>query len=176
MRWVFLDRCRVSGLRGSANVPSGRLCTLSAVPILNEGRPVPRDRIEDILWEGDRPDRARDRLNTMLWRLRKLVKQAGGEKDVFRNHRDFLVYEDKSGEESDLAEIGRLARMVMRSGISTQDQVYDCMAIVQSCHTEFLPHATDHWSMITRESLRSAVIMIIEALIVICVRATDGDR
>lgn len=166
MRWVFLDGCHVSGPKGVASVPSGGLCTLSAVLVLNQGHPVPRDRIEDILWEGSRPENARDRVNTMLWRLRKLVVKVGGPKDVFRNLRDYLQYDDPAADESDLAEIGRLARSVMRDGISTAPEAETCMACVQGCHTEFLPHASDHWSMITRESLRSGLLMIIEALII----------
>lgn len=165
MRWVFLDGCHVTGPKGSANVPSGGLCTLSAVLILNKGHPVPRDRIEDILWEGNRPERARGRLNTMLWRLRGIVNQVGGRKDIFDNCPDYLAYKDASGPECDLTEIGRLARLVLRDGIISPEQAAECMDCIQGCHTEFLPYSADHWSMITRESLRSGLLMIIEALI-----------
>lgn len=164
MKWTFLDGCRLSGSEASITIPSGALCTLAALLVLNRSRPVPRARIEDILWEGARPDNARDRINTMLWRLRKLIKKVGGDKKVIQNHRDYILYDDQDTE-SDVLEIGRLSRIVMREGISSRADEEICAACIQSCHTEFLPHATDHWSMITRESLRSGVIMITEALI-----------
>lgn len=168
MHWVFLDGCSVSGPKGTADLPHGGLCTLSAILVLNHGHPVPRERLEEILWEGARPDRARDRLNTMLWRLRKIVTSVGGRADAIQNKRDFLIYAAATASavpKSDLAEIGRLTRRVTRDGITSPEEAEQCLARVQACHTDFLPHAGDHWSMITRESLRSGLLMIIEALI-----------
>lgn len=165
MRWVFLDGCYVRGPSGSERLPAGGLCTLSAILVLNHGHPVPRERIEDILWEDARPDRARDRLNTMLWRLRKILRAVGGKPEAIENARDYLMYRDGTDCASDLGEITRLARKVMHDGISDTALAEECMSCIQGCHTEFLPHASDHWSMITRESLRSGLLMILEALV-----------
>lgn len=164
LHWIFLNGCSVSGPHGRANLPSGILCTLTAVLVLNRGRPVPRDRVVDILWEGKHPENARGRVNTMLWRVREIVKKVGGDKRAFENRPDFLAYNDAEGR-SDLAEIGELARIVMREGITSQEMSQRCMNCVEFCHTEFLPQANDHWSMITRESLRSGLLTIMESLV-----------
>jgi DNA-binding SARP family transcriptional activator len=165
MRWTFLDGNSVTGQNGSVPLPSGALCTLAAVLVLNHDHPVSRDRLDDILWEGARPERARGRLNTMLWRLRKVVEAAGGDRGCFVNHHDYLMYSCDGKVESDALTITRLARALMRGRIADPEMVEDCLACIEACHTDFLPFAGDHWSIITRESLRSGLLMTIEALI-----------
>ena len=165
MQWVFLNGSHLTGPAGTVALPSGTLCTLAAVLVLNHGTAVQRDRLDDILWDGVRPERARDRLNTMLWRLRRLVKSVGGSPDSFANRRDFLMYRAPRPPESDVAEVSRLARTILRDGLRTAKEVEECLACVGACHTDFLPHAADHWSIVTRESLRSGLLMIVEALI-----------
>ncbi len=165
MRWVFLDGNTVTGKKSTIALPSGCLCTLSAVLVLNHDHPVQRDRIDDILWEGERPERARDRLNTMLWRLRKLVKTAGGNPDCFENHREYLIYRNDGNVESDALTISKLTRRLVHGKIVSAEMAEECLSCIQSCHTDFLPFAADHWSIVTRESLRSGLLMLIEAVI-----------
>lgn len=166
MRWTFLNGNAVSGQDATTTLPSGALCTLAAVLVLNHDHPVPRERLDDILWDGRRPERARDRLNTMLWRLRKLVKASGGDRDSFINQRDYLMYRCNGKVDSDTLTLTQLARKLARGRIKDSAMADDCLACIQSCHTEFLPFASDHWSIITRESLRSCLLTTIEALIV----------
>lgn len=165
MNWVFLNGCSVTGSAGSRTIPSGGLCTLAAVLVLNQGKPVQRDRINDILWEDSCPDRARDRVNTMLWRLRKILKAAGGTPDSVQNKREFLLYQPPEPDDSDIETIAELTRRLLRGGFEGPKQIEQALKCVHACHTDFLPHATDHWTIVTRESLRSGLLMILEALI-----------
>ena len=166
MLWVYLNGNSLTGPKGTVTLPTGALCTLSAVLVLNRGNPVSRDRIDDILWEGDTPDRARDRLNTMLWRLRKLVKKVGGPTDCFLNNREYLSYSpDMSEADSDVFAISDLSKQLLRGETMTDDLATQALDHIALCHTEFLAHAHDYWSIVTRESLRSGLLMIIEALI-----------
>ncbi|UCH74045.1 MAG: hypothetical protein JSU82_17290 [Rhodospirillales bacterium] len=165
MRWVFLDGNTVSGRTSTVKVPSGCLCTLSAVLVLNHDHPVQRDRIDDILWDGDPPESARDRLNTMLWRLRKLVKTAGGNPNCFENHREYLLYRSDGNLESDALTLSKLTRRLDLGKMISAEMAEECLSCIQSCHSDFLPSAADHWSIVTRESLRSGLLMMIEAVI-----------
>jgi len=133
--------------------------------VMNHGRPVPRDRLDDILWDGATPDRSRDRINTMLWRLRRMVREAGGAENCFVNHHDYLMYRAPEQVNSDVLTVSTLARRLVRGGIDGAEMAEQCLACVQACHTDFLPFAADHWSIVTRESLRSGLLMAFEALI-----------
>lgn len=165
MLWTFLDGNAVTGPKGPVALPSGALCTLAAVLVLNHDHPVPRDRLDDILWDNARPERARDRVNTMLWRLRKLVDKAGGDRGCFVNQPDYLMYRCSGEVSSDALTVTLMARKLARGRITDAQMAGECMDCVQACHTDFLPFAGDHWSIITRESLRSGLLMTIEALI-----------
>jgi DNA-binding SARP family transcriptional activator len=164
MYWIFLDGNVLRGPTATVAIPSGMLCTLAAVLVMNHDRPVPRDRLGEILWDGETPDRSRDRINTMLWRLRRMVTDAGGARDCFVNHHDYLMYRPGKATESDVLTVSALARRLMQGGIDGPEMVEECLACVDACQTDFLPFASDHWSILTRESLRSGLLMALEAL------------
>jgi DNA-binding SARP family transcriptional activator len=165
MYWIFLDGNVLRGPKATVVIPSGMLCTLAAVLVMNHDRPVPRDRLGEILWDGEIPDRSRDRINTMLWRLRRMVTDAGGVRDCFVNHHDYLMYRPGQAAESDVLTVSVLARRLLQGGIDSPQMVEECLACVDACHTDFLPFASDHWSILTRESLRSGLLMALEALL-----------
>lgn len=165
MRWVFLDGQSIVGPKQRVIIPAGLLCPLSAILVLNQGHPVSRDRIDEVLWDDQHPENARDRLNTMLWRLRKLITSAGGDGKCIANNRDALTYNPEQGTSCDALDVSAVARDVLRGGVQTQDAADRCLDCIQSCHTEFLPMAQDHWTIVTRESLRSGLMIILEALI-----------
>ncbi|MFK7938535.1 MAG: BTAD domain-containing putative transcriptional regulator [Roseovarius sp.] len=178
MQWTFLDGTFVSGPKAKIPIPSGRLSALAAVLVLNHGRAVERDRIAEILWEGEHPENARDRLNTMLWRLRTLMRKAGGKGKSLINKRAYLIYQPETAFGSDIVNISQTARHVMSHGATgatgttdatsaTADaQVQHLLDCVGDCNMDFLPGAQDHWSIVTRESLRSGLLVILEALLV----------
>lgn len=164
MYWIFLDGNVLRGPKATVSVPSGMLCTLAAVLVMNHDRPVPRERLGEILWDGEIPDRSRDRINTMLWRLRRMVTDAGGARDCFVNHHDYLMYRPDRAAESDVLTVSALARRLLQGGMDSPQMVEECLACIHACHTDFLPFASDHWSILTRESLRSGLLMVLEAL------------
>jgi DNA-binding SARP family transcriptional activator len=100
----------------------------------------------------------------MLWRLRRMVTDAGGARDCFVNHHDYLMYRPGKATESDVLTVSALARRLMQGGIDGPEMVEECLACVDACQTDFLPFASDHWSILTRESLRSGLLMALEAL------------
>ncbi len=165
MRWIFLNGHSLVGASGTVKIPSGGLCTLAAMLVLNHGRPVGRDRIEETLWGEASPEKARDRLNTMLWRLRKLLQNAGVQGHTITNGRDALTYTAPEPFDCDVIALGDMARSVLRNNLTTADEADAALACIDDCNTEFLPFAQDHWSLVTRESLRSAHLTIIEALL-----------
>lgn len=166
MQWTFLDGTFVSGPEAKIPIPNGRLSALAAVLVLHHNRPVDRDRIADILWEGDHPDNARDRLNTMLWRLRTLMRKAGGTGTSLLNKRAYLIYEAEPEFAADIVQVSERARQVMSGRATSEADMQALLASVGHCNMDFLPGAQDHWSIVTRESLRSGLLVILEALLV----------
>jgi DNA-binding SARP family transcriptional activator len=164
MYWIFLDGNVLHGPTARISIPSGMLCKLAAVLVMNHDRPVPRDRLGEILWDGEMPDRSRDRINTMLWRLRRIVTEAGGGSECFVNHHDYLMYRPGHPAESDVLRVSALAKRLLQGGIDSPQMAEECLACVDACHTDFLPFASDYWSILTRESLRSGLLMALEAL------------
>lgn len=166
MQWTFLDGTFVSGPEAKIPIPNGRLSALAAVLVLHHDRPVDRDRIADILWEGGHPENARDRLNTMLWRLRTLIRKAGGRGKALVNKRAYLIYETGPAFGADIVQVSESARQVMSGRATTEADMQALLSSVGRCNMDFLPGAQDHWSIVTRESLRSGLLVILEALLV----------
>lgn len=166
MQWTFLDGTFVSGPEAKIPIPNGRLSALAAVLVLHHNRPVDRDRVTDILWEGDHPENVRDRLNTMLWRLRTLIRKAGGKGKLLVNKRAYLIYQADATFSADIVQVSDSARQVMSGRATTEADMQALLSSVGQCNMDFLPGAQDHWSIVTRESLRSGLLVILEALLV----------
>jgi len=166
LRWVFLDGCRITNGATAVALPSGRVAVLAGVLLLNHGHPVPKDRLREILWPDETCDNARARISTTVWRLRKQIEKAGGASDAIRVDRDFVTYACKKTK-SDAQDLGRMAHLVSRRkepGLA--DDLREHMeACIAQYHSDFLPQADDHWTLLTREALRSSVLLLIEALI-----------
>jgi DNA-binding SARP family transcriptional activator len=75
------------------------------------------------------------------------------------------MYRPGQAAESDVLTVSVLARRLLQGGIDSPQMVEECLACVDACHTDFLPFASDHWSILTRESLRSGLLMALEALL-----------
>ncbi|WP_172330706.1 BTAD domain-containing putative transcriptional regulator [Mangrovicoccus sp. HB161399] len=56
--------------------------TLLSYLLLNRGGPIAREKLADTLWHETGPEKARSRLSTSLWRLRRQLGHPGGEELV----------------------------------------------------------------------------------------------
>ncbi|MEM1237634.1 MAG: bacterial transcriptional activator domain-containing protein [Pseudomonadota bacterium] len=164
MHWTFLDGTSLTGPKTTVEIPPGRVAALAAVLVLHAGRPVERERISDILWEGESPDNARDRLNTLLWRLRRLIRSSGGKGRCIENRRAYLKYTPPQEFSVDALRISAAARQLVSRNAANAD-TDELFACADAYHTDFLSGSEDHWSIVTREALRSGILTILEALL-----------
>lgn len=77
MRYQVLGALTVTGEDGApVPLPAGRARTVLALLCANAGRPVSRDRLIDVAWEGTPPATAITRLHSMISELRRALPEA----------------------------------------------------------------------------------------------------
>lgn len=78
MRYEILGPPRISGPGGIAEVTPAKRATLLGVLIVNRGRYLTREQLYDVLWGEERPETARQTVQTYVSHLRRTIESVGG--------------------------------------------------------------------------------------------------
>lgn len=167
MKWVFLGSCRYRGPAHEVAIPNQSLATIAAMVVLS-----PRGRIErgpaiESLWRDEDWRLKRKRFNTAVWRLRAMIRQGGGvPEDELATLGGGLVRRTHDTSDSDAGALTSAAALAARRqdrNLTPADEARMSTAL-RLYQGDFLPGATDHWSLVTREALRTSLIILLDIL------------
>jgi DNA-binding SARP family transcriptional activator len=129
------------------------------------GRPVGRSRLAGEIWGELDEARARAALATTLWRLKAALQQAGAPQ-VVGTTGDQLMLEAGPEVASDIAEFKRLAVQPSLSRDALAPEAVDLLEQATALHAgDFAEGIDEAWCLIERESLRAAVVGMLDRLV-----------
>ena len=133
-----------------------------------------RDRLIDSLWPDTAADRGRRRLNTTVWRCRRLL---GGQRDeVIVANRSGYIALDPTAIEVDVHAVARALSDDRRAAAARGDAraVDELREAVLIDAAQFLAGNFDDWVVRTRHQLELAVVKGVETLLAVAAAPSDA--
>ncbi len=167
MKWVFLGSCRYRGPVAEIAIPNHSVATIAAMVVLSPRGRIERGPVIDSLWRDDDWRLKRKRFNTAVWRLRAMIRQGGGApQEELATSGGGLVRQTHDTSDSDAGALTSAAALAARRQdrpLAPADEAR-MSAALRLYQGDFLPGATDHWSLVTREALRTSLIILLDIL------------
>ena len=175
-----MDKIRVQLLGQPAIDPAGSLSTPvppSLQPLLGylaiEPSPaLHRDRVLAALWPEVEPDKSRRRLNTAVWRLRRLFGDQDG-RIVQCSHSGYLALE-ADAVDIDARDLVDVALLLNERARTVADR--DLVVIREIENLEFLSGCYHEWAVATRVRLEHAMARYLEASLRRHIADGDADQ
>jgi DNA-binding SARP family transcriptional activator/ATP/maltotriose-dependent transcriptional regulator MalT len=160
----------------SAQWRSKKARDLFKILVTNRGRPASRERLMDLLWPDDPPERATNRLSVLLSTLRTVLDpgRALPEPGPLRTDSRTVALE-LAHVTVDVETFLDLAAAALAADRRDAPGATDLLAAAEDTHTgEFLPEDPDEeWAGPLRDAARTAHISVVRALLR---RSADPDR
>lgn len=145
-----------------ARALSGSTADVFAYLVANSGRDVRRERLADLFWSESEPVRARGALNTVVWRINKIL--AGIEGLSLRSGNDLLTLEACPEAHIDAKALETAVRDAAGVGLADASDILSSPGraalarAVDDYHGPFLEGSTSEWAEMERERLAPLLI------------------
>lgn len=136
--------------------------------ILNRGRILPRDQVATEFWGGLPDSRARNALNTDLWRINQVLRNAGAEPGDYLQSDCYGICFLKQGNYSlDVARFDQsLTQYAHGAPEAASDHTLDRLtAAMELYRGDLLQGVADDWCLLQREQLRVRYLGAMEFLL-----------
>lgn len=141
---------------------------LLAYLVLQRNRLHPRDALLDLFWSDYGPDRARNCLNTALWRLRRALEPLGKDQSTYliTSHTGDIGFNPEANCWLDVAVFENLADRVLKEPIEsvTAGQVQELEKVLTLYTGDLLEGVYEDWALIAREYQRLLYIRSLDYL------------
>jgi DNA-binding SARP family transcriptional activator len=141
---------------------------LLAYLVLQRNRLHPRDALLDLFWSDYGPDRARNCLNTALWRLRRALEPLGKDQYAYliNSHTGDIGFNPEANCWLDVAVFENLADRVLKEPIEsvTAAQVQELEKVLALYTGDLLEGVYEEWALVAREYQRLLYIRCLDYL------------
>lgn len=164
MQVVLLGEGRLAHDHGSGAVPvpPGSMRVVAYLALSRDGS-VTRDLVGEALWPDTTEDRARRRLSTSLWRLRRAVDANGLPSPVMRTRVDCLRLRD--GVEVDLTALVGRVESLLRTPELDEGDIRTLSTAAASLDRELLTGWYDDWIVRARDETAALQIQVLRRIV-----------